>query len=184
MEYIAQTLKDSGLVHGPRASPTTQAVITNRINNVLVCCLAAQLREMGHSVSTWECKDVVPLTLRPGMCLKYVVRHRDREHLLQGSCDYALWYGYGDRFDEKTHRLGFNFVIYETKISNASCGEPQCLGYMGIVHDVRRRAGMKGEAATVYGLSTDSFWFHFLRIDEHGKVSYRNCFPPGILPLG
>lgn len=114
--------------------------------------------------------DVVPLILQPGKCLKSVVQHEHQERLLQGLCDYSMCYRYAS--EEDTHVLGLGLVIYKTKKSSASSTIPQCLGYMGIMHNMRKLAGIKGESARIYGVSTDSFWFYFLSINEQGQVSY------------
>lgn len=169
MVAVALIYRDFDLVYQLfGCPPDSQAVRRTRLSNILACCVAAELREMGYSDSDRPHQESsVPLTLQYEKYLKYKVKYKRQARLLQGYCDYSLWYGYGSGSDEEVHDLGLNLIVFEQRY--ASTGMAPCLAYMAMVHDIRKRAGKPD--STVYGLSTDSAWFFFQRIDNQGRVS-------------
>ncbi|KAL1981381.1 hypothetical protein VTN96DRAFT_2724 [Rasamsonia emersonii] len=66
--------------------------------------------------------------------------------------------------------MATNLVVIEAKGRNGmSEGEAQCLGYMAMIHHVRK---MENRLDTVvYGCVSDGFIFTFLRIDNSDKYS-------------
>lgn len=139
-----------------------------KLNIILGYCHAEVLREMGYSDNNlvFGPPDVVSLTLQRGMYLKYEVIYEKRKRILQGCCDYSLWYG--DAKCSVGCDLDLNLVVFERFY--ASTGETPCLAYMAALHDLRKRAGKKD--STVYGLATDAMAFYFHKIDDQGQVSY------------
>ncbi|KAJ5559685.1 hypothetical protein N7513_002084 [Penicillium frequentans] len=68
-----------------------------------------------------------------------------------------------------------NLVLVETKRQRyaGSGGDDQALAYMGCVHQERKRT--PGRSATVYGITTDSKEWRFLRINDQGEWALAIC---------
>ncbi|KAJ5490044.1 hypothetical protein N7453_010869 [Penicillium expansum] len=91
-------------------------------------------------------------------------RHGTRDTPLSGVPSYLLWYG-----PDVGEDLAVNSIIVETKEGQSAAGVPQCLAYMGMVHQQRRYENKVNH--TIFGLSTDNDQFHFLLISSEGKWS-------------
>ncbi|KAJ5120887.1 uncharacterized protein N7515_010275, partial [Penicillium bovifimosum] len=91
------------------------------------------------------------------------VEYRKKQFILVGKPEYAVWYG-------DVNDTAVNVVIVRAKSPlSASEGIPQCLAYMSMVHQHRRREKKKN--CTVYGVSADAQIFLFLKIDEKSRWS-------------
>ncbi|KAJ5497427.1 hypothetical protein N7463_009414 [Penicillium fimorum] len=94
------------------------------------------------------------------------VRWNHKNYTLVGKPDYTVWYG-------ESEQTALNVVVVEAKRRYfAGNGLVQCLGYMGVVHKLRKEAGK--ENCTVYGMTSDGQTFIFLKINERSEWSERN----------
>ncbi|KAJ5096704.1 hypothetical protein N7456_007425 [Penicillium angulare] len=83
---------------------------------------------------------------------------------LVGNPDYAVWYGQVEDID-------VNVIVFEAKRrGNTSLGLAQCLGYMGIVHQLRKEAGKRD--CTIWGMVSDDWMFCALKINNNSEWSY------------
>ena len=155
------------------SSKYSPADIQSRLDNILVSALAPELKAAGYS--TWDPEKPswtdAPLNLFYGKYLKYNITYdQGRKRALQGPCDYSLWYSISNPEPETLYGLTTNFIVYRAKeMQTAVSVEGPCLAFMVMVHDIRKRAGMRD--STIYGLASDSDMFIFLKIDNESRVS-------------
>lgn len=105
----------------------------------------------------------IPISSKFEFSFQPFSRPGTRDTSLSGVPSYLLWYG-----PDVGEDLAVNSIIVETKEGQSAAGVPQCLAYMGMVHQQRRYENKVNH--TIFGLSTDNDQFHFLLISSEGKV--------------
>ncbi|KAK4862239.1 hypothetical protein LT330_003377 [Penicillium expansum] len=106
----------------------------------------------------------IPISSKFEFSFQPFSRPGTRDTSLSGVPSYLLWYG-----PDVGEDLAVNSIIVETKEGQSAAGVPQCLAYMGMVHQQRRYENKVNH--TIFGLSTDNDQFHFLLISSEGKWS-------------
>ncbi|KAI2729472.1 hypothetical protein CBS147333_9538 [Penicillium roqueforti] len=93
------------------------------------------------------------------------VKWKGKTWVLSGRPDYGIWYGEEEDID-------LNVVIMEAKkLASDTVGIPQALAYMGCVHKQRKELGKAD--TTVYGISTDTITFTFMKLDNESRWSFK-----------
>ncbi|KAL4917329.1 hypothetical protein BDW62DRAFT_201951 [Aspergillus aurantiobrunneus] len=59
-------------------------------------------------------------------------------------------------------------IVEAKKYGEAMQGIPQCIAYMGVVHQQRKEADKAN--CEVFGFATDGYEFFFMKIDEHSRL--------------
>ncbi|OJJ63451.1 hypothetical protein ASPSYDRAFT_234953 [Aspergillus sydowii CBS 593.65] len=140
-----------------------EQVIRGRLNSIVVSILAAKRREQhgpGQHGATSNEPTPQYKSLRWALerTLNFNWKIKEKMTKIQGRVDFALWYG--SREDVET-----NMVVVEAKrLDEADLGVPQAIIYMA-----RKQAGRTNWP--IYGIATDSWDWHFLRLDPNGVVS-------------
>ncbi|KAJ5337142.1 uncharacterized protein N7506_005164 [Penicillium brevicompactum] len=140
------------------ASSANEAIIRCKLNILLVCA---------HDlVSSSLDKSARPVNIQMERQWAFSpVKWKGKQHTLSGRPDYGIWYG-----DEEDIEL--NVVIVEAKRSmGGTQGIPQALAYMACVH--RQRKVLGKEDTTVYGISTDTIHFIFMKLDNESRWSMK-----------
>ncbi|KAL3485647.1 hypothetical protein BJX62DRAFT_242728 [Aspergillus germanicus] len=146
--------------------------IRGRLNSIVVAILAAKRREeygqhgagkgFNKRTSTETLAQYKSLrwTLERAFTFRWKIKGKLTE--IKGRMDFALWYG--NREDLET-----NMVVVEAKrLHDAGQGVPQAIIYMAILHKARKQAGRTN--SPIYGIATDSWDWHFLRLDPISGV--------------
>ncbi|KAI9767531.1 MAG: hypothetical protein M1840_005568 [Geoglossum simile] len=176
-------------------SHKNEAFARCQVNATLISCIAAERRfaeeiagkPVGLSFASGQPpsmmdleRPVTPTEAKPVQLqfetpLKFLVEYKGQKRLLTGFADYSLWY------DEED--MGTNLVVVEAKRhGNAGSALAQCLAYMAIVHETRKKAHKRHKV--VYGVCTDGLQYQFLRIDNNSAVTASQPFVWGLGPSG
>ncbi|OJJ42557.1 hypothetical protein ASPZODRAFT_20327 [Penicilliopsis zonata CBS 506.65] len=138
--------------------PENEAASRLRLNAILIDCVnEEQLYAQSHAQHD---RKSVSLSLETSLALE--VRHKGEKRSLNGQADFTVWY---DDSGMSTHLV----VIEAKKAGTSSDGVTQCLGYMAMVHQIRKDFEKKN--AVVFGCSSDGYEFTVLRIDNESRVS-------------
>ncbi|KAJ5965040.1 uncharacterized protein N7479_004916 [Penicillium vulpinum] len=127
------------------SSCANEASIRCKLNLLLICA---------HDlVSSSTNKSARPLAVQKERIWAYSpVEWEGKIRMLWGRPDYGVWYGEKEDFD-------LNLVIMEAKRPNCGTqGVPQALAYMD---------------TTVYGISTDTMNFTFMKLDNESRWSFK-----------
>ncbi|KAJ9349639.1 hypothetical protein C8Q69DRAFT_440608 [Paecilomyces variotii] len=142
--------------------PINEATVRWRLDIILQYCVRLEQQRVADIDPTTSER---PITLTAETQLECRIMYKKQPVLLSGKADYSIWY--------EDHGMSTNLVICEAKdLGHASIGIPQCLAYMGMVNDIRRREDRIN--SMVYGCVTDGQGFTFLRIDNDHKYSVWN----------
>ncbi|KGO73427.1 hypothetical protein PITC_085650 [Penicillium italicum] len=149
-------LEKSDRAHG--SSCANEASIRCKLGLLLVCA---------HDlVSSSSDQSARPLNIQMERTWAYSpVKYDGKTRMLSGRPDYGVWYGEKEEFD-------LNVVIIEAKRPNGcTYGIPQALAYMGCVHKQRKDLGKTD--TTVYGISSDTMNFTFMKLDNESRWSFK-----------
>ncbi|KAJ9485195.1 hypothetical protein VN97_g8167 [Penicillium thymicola] len=170
--HLNPVLIDYGMATS--GSPINETLIRSRINVVILTILAKMKREFPAEPRT----PVASYTSLKTVHLKFdretefIWKSGNRQVKLSGTVDYSLWYGMSDDYST-------NMVTIEARQPDLiKRGVFQCLAYMAMVHETRKRA--KVIDTSVYGIVTDSFEWVFIRIRPNGEVRNlrETCYNP------
>ncbi|KAJ5800481.1 uncharacterized protein N7518_002549 [Penicillium psychrosexuale] len=88
------------------------------------------------------------------------IKLKGKRVYLGARLDYGIWYG-----EDET--LCLNVLIVEAKRSDIELGATQALGYMATIHNECKKSSKRD--ATVYGMTSSSEMFSFLKISHDSK---------------
>ncbi|KAL2783186.1 hypothetical protein BJX66DRAFT_319013 [Aspergillus keveii] len=170
-DHLRATLSDYDLVFGK--GDRKEAVCRARLNVILFTTLAATKKEefgqygrgkgANKRVSTESNASYKSLHWGLETSLCYPWTYDNATKMLRGRMDYCLWYG-----NHKNAET--NMVVVEAKRSHNSMeGLNQALSYLSMIMHARKKGGRN--SSPLYGISTDSLFWTFLRLDTNGKVS-------------
>ncbi|KAF9886740.1 hypothetical protein FE257_011117 [Aspergillus nanangensis] len=138
------------------ASHNEDLLVRTRLHAILLKTLATYKRqELGLRDDDTE--PIKSLYFELGKRIKLPLIYNGRERILTGNLDYSLSYGVTDT----------NLVV--VKVKTGESGSVQALGYMAMIHRARKLA--KKPNTVLYGVSTDTHWWEFIRLDPQSRVS-------------
>ncbi|CRL17880.1 unnamed protein product [Penicillium camemberti] len=144
-------------------SPINETLIRSRINVIILTTLAKMKREFPAKPRTPVASpaSLKSIHLQFNRETEFIWQSDNRRVRLSGIVDYSLWYGMSDDYST-------NMVMVEAKQPDLiKRGVLQCLAYMAMIHETRRRANIID--TSVYGITTDSFQWVFIRIRPNGE---------------
>ncbi|KAI2687592.1 hypothetical protein CBS147332_113 [Penicillium roqueforti] len=138
--------------------PPDLTLIRCKLNLLLVCAHDLVLSSLSKSAR--------PINIQMERIWVYSpVKWKGKTWVLSGRPDYGIWYGEEEDID-------LNVVIMEAKkLASGTVGIPQALEYMGCVHKQRKELGKAD--TTVYGISTDTMTFTFMKLDNESRWSFK-----------
>ncbi|KAL4908447.1 hypothetical protein BDW74DRAFT_175129 [Aspergillus multicolor] len=165
-EHAKKMLDDYDLLFHDRERH--EAEIRSRVDTILVSILAERKRQdtthgHGNRISTSSTSSFKSLHWQYETLLRMPWKLLDgKTYNLGGRLDYSLLYG-------RCEEAETNVVMVEAKtFGESSGGEHQALSYMAMLHHARKKAGRS--VVPIYGISTDSYLWTFIRLDSNRKV--------------
>ncbi|CAI7596580.1 unnamed protein product [Penicillium discolor] len=159
--HLNSVLVDYGIASS--GSPINETLIRSRINVIILTTLAKMKREFPAKPRTPVASpaSLKSIHLQFDREIEFIWKSDNRQVRLSGLVDYSLWYGMSDDYST-------NMVMVEARQPDLiKRGVLQCLAYMAMIHETRRRA--KIIDTSVYGIATDSFEWVFIRIRPNGE---------------
>ncbi|KAL3475831.1 hypothetical protein BJX99DRAFT_259086 [Aspergillus californicus] len=169
-EYLTKLLLDYKEAMGD--AEQNEASTRSRLDAIFLVTLAAKKREIsatqGKRDSTQSIALCKSLHWQFEMPIKLPWVYQKELHLISGRMDYSLWYG-------KPREAETNMLVVEAKrLNGVMGGAPQAATYMAMIAQARRRA--RRANTDIYGISTDSYEWQFIRLDTKGQVSRLTLF--------